>query len=538
MTQEWYYTKDRKGKFGPVSPIEMRTLLESGRLRPNDMVWKQGMKEWVPVSAIEDVLFGGSGNVGRIIALISLPAAAGLALLAGVLAVLSVPIAPAVIGGVSILPGLTAVAVGFSSRKNFPYLASAGTAVFVGVTGLLFSIGAAVWKGRIEEARQTAAKAAEVEEDRAKAEAARKKAREDRDAAEAALEEARKPVKLYLDTEKAKLEIRENAAGAKEAELAKRQTALDACESDLKTRMDAGESDLKKRTASLLAKEKEADDKLSEARKKLDDATAKEILAKETEKKAAAAFRLADEADKDAKVKLEEAAKKLEDARKTETEGLEHHKKIADEYKKLLAVLRDTDRKKYRNAIDALARIGPLPSSVPRTIVDLSEISRELCFASVSNADGIRKDALRALKGIEPHFGSLLEDAIFPRLNLEKRLTLAGAAAVKKAVNELADFAGAGLPLLEAHLARKLRKEFKWLDYTVADVVDRSVFRELFWDEVAALEKIAASAMDKTQREIALRLLQDAPNSEWGKSIYSTAYLTDQIAPRLRKLAP
>ena len=46
MAVEWFYTAN-KHQMGPVSWEELRQLAESGLLKPHDMVWCDGMDEWV-----------------------------------------------------------------------------------------------------------------------------------------------------------------------------------------------------------------------------------------------------------------------------------------------------------------------------------------------------------------------------------------------------------------------------------------------------------------------------------------------------------
>jgi hypothetical protein len=42
---DWYYAKDNK-QFGPVNAAELKRLSQAGELRPEDLVWSDGMKEW------------------------------------------------------------------------------------------------------------------------------------------------------------------------------------------------------------------------------------------------------------------------------------------------------------------------------------------------------------------------------------------------------------------------------------------------------------------------------------------------------------
>jgi hypothetical protein len=43
---EWYYTKNNQ-QMGPVSWDELKQLADSGVLKPSDMVWKEGLVNWV-----------------------------------------------------------------------------------------------------------------------------------------------------------------------------------------------------------------------------------------------------------------------------------------------------------------------------------------------------------------------------------------------------------------------------------------------------------------------------------------------------------
>lgn len=43
---EWYYTTNKQ-QMGPVTWDELRELAEGGILKPHDMVWSEGMAEWV-----------------------------------------------------------------------------------------------------------------------------------------------------------------------------------------------------------------------------------------------------------------------------------------------------------------------------------------------------------------------------------------------------------------------------------------------------------------------------------------------------------
>lgn len=46
MAVEWYYTTNKQ-QMGPVSWMDLRELADHGILKPHDMVWTEGMDEWV-----------------------------------------------------------------------------------------------------------------------------------------------------------------------------------------------------------------------------------------------------------------------------------------------------------------------------------------------------------------------------------------------------------------------------------------------------------------------------------------------------------
>ena len=44
---QWYYSRGNGDTQGPVSPAELARLAQAGELRPGDLVWKEGMEEWI-----------------------------------------------------------------------------------------------------------------------------------------------------------------------------------------------------------------------------------------------------------------------------------------------------------------------------------------------------------------------------------------------------------------------------------------------------------------------------------------------------------
>jgi hypothetical protein len=72
MTQvEWYYARDNR-QMGPVSSVELKRLATFDELRPDDLVWKEGMTEWAAARNVRG-LFEEDG--GAAVAAIGVPAA-------------------------------------------------------------------------------------------------------------------------------------------------------------------------------------------------------------------------------------------------------------------------------------------------------------------------------------------------------------------------------------------------------------------------------------------------------------------------------
>lgn len=54
MADIWYYTRGGK-QMDPVSMAELRQLAAQGYLKPNDMVWREGMPQWILASAADGI---------------------------------------------------------------------------------------------------------------------------------------------------------------------------------------------------------------------------------------------------------------------------------------------------------------------------------------------------------------------------------------------------------------------------------------------------------------------------------------------------
>jgi hypothetical protein len=53
----WYYAKEDK-QHGPVGPAELKQLADRGQLGPDDLVWREGMDDWVPARVVRGLFDG------------------------------------------------------------------------------------------------------------------------------------------------------------------------------------------------------------------------------------------------------------------------------------------------------------------------------------------------------------------------------------------------------------------------------------------------------------------------------------------------
>jgi hypothetical protein len=49
---EWFYTRGSK-RFGPVSAMELKQLADHGELAAEELVWREGMEQWVPARRVK-----------------------------------------------------------------------------------------------------------------------------------------------------------------------------------------------------------------------------------------------------------------------------------------------------------------------------------------------------------------------------------------------------------------------------------------------------------------------------------------------------
>jgi hypothetical protein len=52
MSEQWYYSRGDT-TVGPVSALDLKHLASSGQLAPTDLVWKEGMRDWLPAEQLK-----------------------------------------------------------------------------------------------------------------------------------------------------------------------------------------------------------------------------------------------------------------------------------------------------------------------------------------------------------------------------------------------------------------------------------------------------------------------------------------------------
>ena len=52
MGEQWYYSRGGTS-VGPVSALDLKHLASSGQLGPTDLVWKEGMSDWVSAEQLK-----------------------------------------------------------------------------------------------------------------------------------------------------------------------------------------------------------------------------------------------------------------------------------------------------------------------------------------------------------------------------------------------------------------------------------------------------------------------------------------------------
>ena len=63
MASEWFYTVNGQQAATPISDAELKRLATTGQLKPEDLIWKEGMPNWSPASSIKGLFVAGPSSV-------------------------------------------------------------------------------------------------------------------------------------------------------------------------------------------------------------------------------------------------------------------------------------------------------------------------------------------------------------------------------------------------------------------------------------------------------------------------------------------
>jgi GYF domain 2 len=69
MGSEWHYTQNGQPAPTPVGTAQLKQLATSGLLKPDDLVWQEGMTNWLPASSIKGLFSNIKASTGEMPAL-------------------------------------------------------------------------------------------------------------------------------------------------------------------------------------------------------------------------------------------------------------------------------------------------------------------------------------------------------------------------------------------------------------------------------------------------------------------------------------
>jgi hypothetical protein len=59
MANDWHYTHNGQQAAAPISAAQLKQLAVAGQLKPTDLVWQDGMTDWVPASSLKGLFSSG-----------------------------------------------------------------------------------------------------------------------------------------------------------------------------------------------------------------------------------------------------------------------------------------------------------------------------------------------------------------------------------------------------------------------------------------------------------------------------------------------
>jgi hypothetical protein len=68
----WYYARDDQ-PMGPVSVAELKQLADAGQLKPDDLLWSEGMEEWTTAINLHGLFGDEAGSKGPVASAVAAP---------------------------------------------------------------------------------------------------------------------------------------------------------------------------------------------------------------------------------------------------------------------------------------------------------------------------------------------------------------------------------------------------------------------------------------------------------------------------------
>ena len=129
---DWFYTSQGLQQ-GPVTEIELKAMLRAGSVLPTDLVWRDGLEDWIPASEAPELWQ--QPTEGYIPLDRAQPRVSGMAIASLIMAILSIPTAIMCIC-ISPVLSIAAIVLGFVARAQIrrePHLYSGSGVALAGI---------------------------------------------------------------------------------------------------------------------------------------------------------------------------------------------------------------------------------------------------------------------------------------------------------------------------------------------------------------------------------------------------------------------
>jgi hypothetical protein len=62
MSADWFLARGGQQRVGPLTAQQLKQMAAAGQVTGNDLVWKEGMAQWVPASQVKGLVGGSTGS--------------------------------------------------------------------------------------------------------------------------------------------------------------------------------------------------------------------------------------------------------------------------------------------------------------------------------------------------------------------------------------------------------------------------------------------------------------------------------------------